>query len=415
MKDNCLPGTANRVIAACAVLFFLVWSAHGQDKVIVSTSAKPSSAVQKKVSAAPPAQTAKKIASTKSPAKPAPKVASRSVRRATRPVRKPRFPTYGNPAEGDDPSRDDPVVRVAAVNALGNMMGSVVVVDPTNGRVLSVVNQELAFGGGYQPCSAFKPAVALAALGEGIIENDRTRLKLGKKWYLDLHKALAISNNLYFENLGRLLGIDKLEQYAHQFGFGEQAGWGIDPEPAGAFPNTSPPARAGGVGKVASFGQGISMTMFQLASFVSALSNGGTLYYLQYPEGGDDQQFFPRVKRDLTIGAALDVVQSGMEEAVMTGTARRAKQPDLRLVGKTGTCSEDGARLGWFAGYNREPGGIVAVVLLRSGQSLGGGPRASQIAGEVFRQLGDANYYTRSVRHNPSQTLPASIQMPQFP
>ncbi|MBI2818790.1 MAG: penicillin-binding protein [Acidobacteria bacterium] len=379
----------------------------GQDKVIGRATSEATRAVEK---SAP----RKTIASASAESQPAKKAAA-PAKPVTKKAARPRYPSYGNPSEGDDPSRDDPVVRVAAVNALGNMMGSVVVVDPTNGRVLSVVNQELAFGGGYQPCSAFKPAVALAALGEGIIENDRTRLKLGKKWYLDLHKALAISNNLYFENLGRLLGIDKLEQYAHQFGFGEPAGWGIDPEPAGAFPNTPPPARAGGVGKVASFGEGISMTMFQLASFVSALSNGGTLYYLQYPEGGDDQQFFPRVKRDLTIGAALDVVQSGMEEAVLTGTARRAKQPDLRLVGKTGTCSENSARLGWFAGYNREPGGVTIVVLLRTGRNLGGGPRASQVAGEVFRQLGDANYYTRSVWRNPSRALPASIQMPQFP
>ena len=157
------------------------------------------------------------------------------------------------------------------------------------------------------------------------------------------------------------------------------------------------------------------MTMFQLASFVSALSNGGTLYYLQYPDSGDDQEFLPRVKRDLTIGAALDVVQSGMEEAVMTGTARRAKQPDMRLVGKTGTCSQNGARLGWFSGYNREPGGVAIVVLLRTGQSLGGGPRASQVAGEIFRDLGEANYYTRSVSRNPSRALPASIQIPLLP
>jgi penicillin-binding protein 2 len=410
---------------AMAVLLLSLGSfGQAQDKVIVRTAtgtAKPiAPTAQKSVAAKPAAASKKKAVATSAAIKPTARAVKTAIPKRSSPVKRAartvasRYPTYGDPTAGDDPSRDDPVVRSAAVEALGKMMGAAVVVDPSTGRVLSVVNQQLAFSGGYQPCSAFKPAVALAALGEGIIENDRTKLELGKKWGLDLHKALAISNNLYFEKLGRLLGIDKLEQYAHQFGFGEQAGWGIDPEPAGGFPDTPPPANAGGVGRVASFGQGISMTMFQLASFVSALSNGGTLYYLQYPEGGPETRIVPRIKRDLPIGGSLDVVQSGMEEAVLTGTARRAKQPDMQLVGKTGTCSQDGARLGWFAGYNREPGGVAVVILLRTGQNLGGGPRASGVAGEIFRQLGDAEYYARS-RRDPSRTLPASLQLPTLP
>ena len=390
-----------------AFVFGLSGFVFAQDKVIARAGSEPELVAEK---SAP----AKIIASTGAESPPA-RTAAAPAKPASKKTAGPPFATYGVPAEGDDPSRDDPIVRAAAVEALGKIMGSVVVVDPDNGRVLSVVNQELAFGGGYQPCSAFKPAVALAALGEGIIETDRTRLELGKKWFLDLHKALAISNNLYFEKLGRTLGIDKLERYAHQFGFGEQAGWGIEPEPAGAFPSTPPPARAGGVGKVASFGEGISMTLFQLASFVSALANGGTLYYLQYPTLGGEQEFTPRVKRQLPIVTDLAVVQAGMEEAVLTGTARRAKQPHLRVVGKTGTCSEGRARLGWFAGYNREPGGVAIVVLLRTGQRLGGGPKASQVAGDVFRQLNDANYYTRSVWRAPSQAPPAAIQMLPLP
>lgn len=403
-----------------ALLLTVQQAASAQDKVLARASAESTPAIVRPAPAKSPVAPAKKIATT-NPKTQTTKKRATPVKRASRVVAKPRYPTYGNPAQGDDPSRDDSVVRAAAVEALGNLMGAAVVVDPQSGRVLSVVNQQLAFGGGYQPCSAFKPVVALAALGEGIIENDRTRLQLGKKWYLDLHKALAISNNLYFEKLGRLLGIDRLEQYAHQFGFGEQAGWEIEPEPAGAFPNTTPSARAGGVGRVASFGQGISMTMFQLASFVTAMANGGTLYYLQYPASGpvtgqdEAQEFTPRVKRELPLGSALDVVQSGMEEAVLTGTARRAKQPDLRLVGKTGTCSQAGARLGWFAGYNREPGGVAVVILLRTGQNLGGGPRASQVAGNIFRQLGDNDYYSRASQRDPLPALPASIQLPQFP
>ncbi len=397
------------------------WRAAAEDRVIARAAEAASPNTSKTVLARAESE------STPGPAKqPVPELSSSApstkppVKKlaTTAPAKKSakpaRVPTYGNPAAGDDPSRDDPLVRGAAVEALGNLMGSIVAVDPTNGRILTVVNQELAFSGGYQPCSSFKPAVALAALGEGIIQTDSNRLKLGSRWYLTLQRALEISNNLYFETLGRKLGIEKLQEYARNFGFGEPAGWNLEPEPPGKFPDTPPSARAGGVGKVASFGQGISMTLFQLASFTSALANGGTLYYLQYPER--EKPFEPKIKRELAFGPSLEVVREGMEQAVLTGTARRAKQPDVHLYGKTGTCSQNGARLGWFTGYISEPGGIAVAVLLRTGQNLGGGPRASEVAGKLFRKLGDQNFYeARSIRKPLASTVPASIQMPEFP
>jgi cell division protein FtsI/penicillin-binding protein 2 len=407
-------------------ILVLALSVNAQEKVIARAGAEPPKPAPKTVIAKAQAQPAK--ASTPKPAAPKPAVSKPAAKTAKKPaparkpvrkvVRKPvppRFPTYGHPAEGDDPVRDDPEVRTAAMEALGNLMGSVVVVDPDNGRILAVVNQKLAFHEGYQPCSSFKPAVALAALGEGIIESDKTSLQLGKRWYLTLEKALALSNNLYFEKLGRLLGIDKLEHYARQFGFGEPAAWGLSPNPEGAFPTTAPSARLGGVGKVASFGQGISMTMLQLASFTSALANGGTLYYLQYLTPEEQAYFEPKIKRELNLGSSLAVVREGMEEAVLTGTARRAKQPDVHVMGKTGTCSENRARLGWFAGYNNEPGGVAVVVLLRTGVKLGGGARASEVAGRVFRKLDEREYYARASQRLPQTALPASAQMPGLP
>jgi cell division protein FtsI/penicillin-binding protein 2 len=265
------------------------------------------------------------------------------------------------------------------------------VVNPENGQILSIVNQKLALESGYQPCSSFKPAVALAALGEGIINNDSNRLQLGRRWNLDLKHALAKSNNLYFESLGRALGLERLQYYAKLFGFGEQASIGVGEESTGAVPAQAPPQWAGGVGKVASFGQGISMTTLQLASFTSAMANGGKLYYLQYPVAGEPYE--PRLKRELPITDSLNPVRVGMETAVLAGTARRANNPDIHLMGKTGTCSEAGARLGWFAGYTDAPSKLAVVVLLRTGVKLGGGPKASEVAGKFFRNLGEQNYF----------------------
>ena len=383
-----------RVFPVAAIMFFwFAVPAVGQRKVIARTDVLPAIKSSTAAVSAPPA---------------VPKPSRKVQRKAPTSA---RLSSYGNPATGDDLSRDDPVVRTAAVKALGNIMGSVIVVDPNSGRILTVVNQKLAFEDGYQPCSTFKPAVALAALEEGVMKTDKTRLRLGKRWYLDLRDALALSNNLYFEQLGKGLGIEKLQQYAQRFGFGEPAGWEIQQEPAGSFPKNPPPASRGGVAKVASFGEGISMTLFQFASFIGALANGGTLYYLQYPRSFDDAgNFEPRVKRELEIAPWLGMVREGMQKAVLTGTARRARQPDVAILGKTGPCSQKGARLGWFGGYNEN--GLAVVVLLKTRNSIGGGPRASEVAGQIFRNLEDRNYLARFSGRNELQSAPpAAIQL----
>jgi penicillin-binding protein 2 len=326
---------------------------------------------------------------------------------------KTRGPSFGDPTAGDDPSGEDPIVRQAAIESMDGLLGSMVAVDPKSGRILTIVNQKLAFAGGYQPCSTFKPAVALAALQEGVISGESSRMRLGKRWYLDLQQSIAHSNNFYFAKLGTLLGLGTMRKYAEYFGFAEPAGWGIAKEQPGKFPEEPPPASDGGVGKVASFGQGISQTLFQQASFVSAVSNGGTLYYLQYPKSVEDiENFQPRIKRQLEIGPWLKPLREGMLGAVEFGTARRAHQPDFSILGKTGTCSENGMKLGWFAGFSEQPGGLAVAVLQRTPQPMGGGPHAAQIAGHFFRKLADQNYsFKFPVKRIPTAALPASVQL----
>src|SRR5215831_1560267 len=67
-----------------------------------------------------------------------------------------------DPTIGDIVTNDDPIVRAAAVEALGRYNGSVVAVDPNSGRILTVVNQKLAYSDGAIPCSTIKPTIALA-------------------------------------------------------------------------------------------------------------------------------------------------------------------------------------------------------------------------------------------------------------
>src|SRR6266849_7995087 len=182
-------------------------------------------------------------------------------------------------ADGDDVRGEDAVVRQAAIDALGNMNGTVVAIDPSSGRILAMVNQKLALSEGAQPCSTIKVSVALAALSEGVISRE-TEVSLGGRSQMTLTEALARSNNAYFEEVGRRLGFTKVSYYAHQFGLGELAGYGIDGEHLGTFPTHELDASLGGVGKMCSFGEGISMTPLQLGALVSAIANGGTLYYL---------------------------------------------------------------------------------------------------------------------------------------
>src|ERR1700742_3294735 len=249
---------------------------------------------------------------------------------------------------GDNTAGEDPVVRAAAIAALGNMNGTAVAIDPSTGRILAMVNQKLALSSGAEPCSTIKVSVALAALQEGIVTKD-TPVNLGGRYHMNLTEALAHSNNLYFETVGRRLGFERVRHYANEFGLGELAGYNIPGEQLGIYPDQVLPESEGGVGRMCSFGQGISMTPLQLGALVASIANGGTLYYLQHPTTPDQAaNFQPRVKRTLDIGNLVREVSVGMEGAVDYGTARslHANFNQLPILGKTGTCYGNGTRYG---------------------------------------------------------------------
>ena len=328
--------------------------------------------------------------------------ASRARKRPT--PRKPRVLTasLADSTAGDLVDGEDLAVRQAAVAALGPLNGSVVVVDPFTGRVLSIVNQKLALASGFIPCSTIKVPVALAGLSEGLI-SQHTKLRLGRQWFMDLTEALAISNNVFFARLGEALGFDRVRQYARLFGFGEKAGWNIPGEQLGTFPE-APPKR-GGVGRLCSFGEEIAATPLQQAAFVSALANGGTLYYLQYPRTSEETtQLVPKIKRRLDIAPLIPSVVPGLTAAVERGTARRAYDPQDPILGKTGTCSQDGTHLGWFSSYNDLANKLTVVVMLRGGRDTAG-PRAAEVAGRVYKSLSERNYFAATRPSTPASVI----------
>lgn len=305
-------------------------------------------------------------------------------------------PTYADSTRDDIAEFDDPAVREAAVEALGRFNGSVVVVDADTGRILSIVNQRLAFSPGFKPCSTVKPVVAVAALNEGVVRRD-SMIKVGRRTYMNLTEAMAHSNNPYFEILGRQMGFETVARYAKLLGFGEPAGYEIFEEHPGVLPEAAP--SYGGVGRMSSFGEGIEVTPLHLAALGSAFANGGTMYYLQYPRNEEQRQSFaPRVKRKIDLELLLPELRDGMLAAVLYGTGRKGFDSEgEQILGKTGTCNGGGSRLGWFFSFNDHGSRRLAVaVLLRGSSRVVNGGTAAEVAGRVFQTLREHDYFTAS-------------------
>jgi len=312
---------------------------------------------------------------------------------------------YADPTKEDVVDYDDPTVRAIAVDALGRSNGSVLAMDPTPGRILAIVNQKMAFSSGFEPCSTIKPVIALAGLQQNVITRD-TMIEVGRRRYMDLTEAMAHSNNNFFEEVGRRLGFENVEHYARMLGLGERAGFEIPEEQPGLVPTAAP--AYGGVSRMSSFGEGIKITPLQLASLVSTLANGGTIYYLQYPRTAAARtDFQPRIKRVLDIGQLLPDLREGMLAAVLYGTAKQSYDPDgEQALGKTGTCNDEGlgGRLGWFVSYaDQAHPRIVIVVLLRGGTRMVSGPRAADVAGRIYHGLREHNFFAEAPAGNYAQ------------
>src|ERR1700727_119797 len=141
-----------------------------------------------------------------------------------------------------------------------------------------------------------------------------------------------------------------------------------------------------------SFGESVSMTPLQLGAIVSAIANGGTLYYLQHPQTAEEVAAFqPRVKRTLDIAPLI----SGMQGGVDYGTARslRANFNEFPVMGKTGTCSNNGTRFGWFASFADTPNGRIVTVIFLEGGRPTFGPKAAELTGQFYRALWDKSYF----------------------
>jgi len=308
-------------------------------------------------------------------------------------------------SEDDVTAGEDPVIRAAALRALGDKNGTAVVVDPNTGRILAMVNQRLALSSQYQPCSTTKMAVALAALQNGVV-NENTPIRIAAHTAVNLTEALAYSINAYFEALGDRMGFATVTNWEREMGLGEKVGLNIPGESPGIVPSEPGP---GGVAKLSSFGEGVHITPLQLAAIVSTIANGGTLYWLQHPTTAQQAaDFQAKVHRRLPIADFTPEVKDGMLAAVQYGTARRSQLRNEQILGKTGTCSRDGARFGLFASYlGIQHPQLVVVVILRGNGSYSG-PRAARVAGAIYRSLDQKHYFLAQSR--PAAVRPTALR-----
>jgi cell division protein FtsI/penicillin-binding protein 2 len=328
------------------------------------------------------------------------------------PVRK--APLY-DPTAGDNVDGEDLVVRRAAVAALGNTRGSVVVADPATGRILTMVNQKLGLQSGFTPCSTIKLVTSLAALNEHVVERD-TVIHLGRYTSFNLTNAIAHSNNDYFAALGNRLGYERITHYAQLLGLGEKAGWEIPGEHPGSI--APAPPKVGGMGMMTAYGEGFLVTPLELTALISSIANGGTLYYLQYPRSDDEVfHFAPKVKRTLEFDPQnFADLKTGMRGAVDFGTATRAAYtPDEPVLGKTGTCTDFStySHMGWFGSFNDVNNHqLVVVVMLAAIGKTVNGPVASGVAGAIYKSLSEQRYFTAEGGDKRPTAFPILVSTP---
>ena len=221
-----------------------------------------------------------------------------------------------------------------------------------------------AVAGQYPPGSTFKPVVALAALESGLISRNHTVFcpghmdlgdhrfhcwKKGGHGTVDTVGALRHSCDVFFYDVARRIGIDRIAEMAHRFGMGQPTGLDLPHERSGLIPSVE--WKKGALGKswspgeslIASIGQGyVLSTPLQLAAMTARLANGGYAVKphltKQIKALSSEQVIWP------TLGVKkenLDLVMRGMFEVTNApnGTAYRSRitEPGFEMAGKTGS------------------------------------------------------------------------------
>jgi stage II sporulation protein D len=257
----------------------------------------------------------------------------------------------------------DHALARAATEALGDLEGSVLVMDPHTGRLLAVVNPRLAFEQAFPPGSTIKSFTALTAMRAGLIDNESRTLCRGRftgenldivcshpksKTPFNLSQALAYSCNYFFATMSGRLSFDAFKSTLATAGFGSRTGVNASSESAGKI--------GGGEWQVRDLlgeGDNLLVTPIQLLTAYCSLMNGGHVFRPQLAEA---DRFNPEERATLhTEPSQRTALIEGMRGAVKYGTAEKSGLSSLPIFvfGKTGTSTSSNGfrRQGWFVSF----------------------------------------------------------------
>lgn len=270
----------------------------------------------------------------------------------------------------------------------------------------------------YTPGSIVKPFVAAAALEEKVVTPETVIVSTSKMYVpnpydpskpsvfsdwkahgpVDVRKALAMSSNIYFYQIGggfetqKGIGIAKINEYLEQFGFGKSLQGGVFGALDGVVPNPSwkeetfdgDQWRLGDTYFTAIGQYGFQVTPLQALRGIATLANGGTLRNPTFIKG-DVGEVIGEVAIDTK---HLDTVRNGMRDAVTGGTAQGLWIPEIDVAAKTGTAEIGVSKAkvnSWITGFwpHEKPKYAFIVVMER-------GDRKNLIGGvAVMRQFFD--------------------------
>lgn len=348
-------------------------------------------------------------------------------------------------------------LQSVAEKEMEGQVGAIVAMDPRNGEILAMVSspsfnpnafsarmspdewnellnnpnhpmQNRAIQNSHSPGSVFKLIMADAGLEEGLFSRDLTVTCSGSAVFygrpfacgskeghgpLKLEQALAKSCNIFFYELGRRLGIEKIAERAHTFGIGEKTGIDLPGEKSGLMP--SPEWKRQALGEAwypgetisVAIGQGaVSTTPLQILRAVSAIATGGLLttphVLLDVEDGSLNQREWPILQIPMS-EESVRRIREGMWQSVNDwGTGHNAAVPGQDICGKTGTAQvvgneskqQTGKELedhSWFVGFGSKDNPEIAVVVFVEHGGKGGvnaAPMAQKIFRAYFRQNG---------------------------
>ncbi len=283
----------------------------------------------------------------------------------------------------------------------------------------------------YSPGSTFKPLTAIAGLETGEISPNTYIEDKGKYTFFDSYQptclvysstgathgtievseALGVSCNYFFYEVGRRVGIERLDDYAARFGLGESTGIELD-ESKGLMANPKHREELGQVwypGDVIQAAIGQSDELFtpaQLANYVATILNKGKRYKLHlvneivdYKSGDIVLRNNPQVLSENPIAdSTFQKVTEGMRQVVTMGTARGAfETASYKAAGKTGTAEvPDGRDNVLFVGFApyENPEIVVAVIIEHGANSI--------YPATVARRIFDAYLELKKRREDPN-------------